>query len=46
MNNTFLLFYSPKASKPSMNFNILKMFYCTGSSAVLIEKKKQTVKMK
>ena len=29
-----------------MNFNISKIFYCTGSSAVLIEKKKQTVKMK
>ena len=45
MNNTILLFYS-QASKPSMNFNISEMFYCTGSSAVLTEKKKQTVKMK
>ena len=27
MNNTFFLFYSPKALKQSMNFNILKMVY-------------------
>ena len=29
MNNTFLLFYSPQASEPSTNFNIiiLKMVY-------------------
>ena len=27
MNDTFLLFYSPKVSEPSMNFNISKMVY-------------------
>ena len=27
MNNTFLLFYSPQASEPTMNLNLSKLVY-------------------
>ena len=31
MNNIFLLFYSPQASEPGLNFNISKLVYVSST---------------